>query len=163
MAEKAHVSDIERLEQFRSSLVVFLERAGTVLNEVSDEVKRTRIWLQSEQKLRIAHEIRRKEKELETIEQALFSARLSNLRETKSGHQMQINKKRREIRELESKLRAVKAWLQNFDSKVETEARKVDKLRSMLDHDMAGAVQFLTETSKNLRAYAEGGDSVGGG
>ncbi len=160
MSEKAHVSNIERLEQFRSALVVFLEKASALLNEVNDEVKRTRIWLQTEQKMKITHEIKRKEKELEMIELELFSARLSNLRETKTGHQMMVNKKRREIRELENTMRAVAAWLRNFDSRVETESRKVDKLRAVLDHDMAAAVQFLAETSKNLRAYASGGDSL---
>ena len=124
MAEKAHVTNLEALEQFRSSLVVFIEKASVILEEASEEVKRTRIWLQSEQKLRLTHEMKRKQKELESAEQELFTARLSNLQQTKTGHQMVVNKKRREIRDLETKMRAVSAWLRNFDSKVEMEARK---------------------------------------
>ena len=156
MAEKANVSDIERLERFRSSLIVFLEKSGAILNEVHDEVKRTRIWLQSEQKLRLNHEMKRKIKELEMIEQELFSARISKLKETKTGHKMRVNKKRREIRDLENTMRAVSAWLRNFDSKVEIEARKVEKLRSMLDSEMGNAVIYLAEAVKSLKAYTDG-------
>jgi len=159
LADQAHVSDIERLERFRSSLRVFLEKAGLILNEVGDEVKRTRIWLQSEQKLRLTGEMGRKRKELETMEQELFSARLSNLREGKTGFQKRINQKRREIRELEGKMRAVSAWLRNFDSKVETELRKVDRLRLLFDTEMVGALQYLAEASQNLRSYSAGGDA----
>jgi len=159
LADKAHVSNIERMEQFRSSLLVFIEKASAILSEVSEEVKRVRIWLQSEQKLQITHEMKRKGKELEMVQQELFSARLSNLRETKTGHQMRVNKIRREIRDLENIMRAISAWLRNFDGKVELEARKVDKLRAILDHEMVNALQYLSESVTNLKAYASG-DSV---
>lgn len=152
---EANVTNIEALERFRSSLVLFLERAGFVLDEVSEEVKRTRIWLQTEQSMKLGHEMKRRQRELEQLEQEMFTARLSDLAQKKTGMQMQINKKRREIRELEEKIRAVKAWLRNFDSVVETEARKAEKLRQQIDIDMARAVTFLTESVKQLRAYSD--------
>ena len=152
---EANVTNIEALERFRSSLVLFLERAGFVLDEVSEEVKRTRIWLQTEQSMKLGHEMKRRQRELEQLEQEMFTARLSDLAQKKTGMQMQINKKRREIRELEEKIRAVKGWLRNFDSVVETEARKAEKLRQQIDIDMARAVTFLTESVKQLRAYSD--------
>lgn len=154
----AHVTNLEALGRFRSSLVLFLERANLVLDEVGEEVKRTRIWLQAEQRLKIAQEMKRRERELEMLEQELFSARLSDLAQKKSGAQMQVNKKRRELRELEDIQRKVAAWLRNFDSTVETEAKKVEKLRHLLDTDMAKAVSFLTEAIRQLDAYASGGE-----
>lgn len=152
---EANVTNIEALERFRSSLVLFLERAGFVLDEVSEEVKRTRIWLQTEQAMTLGHEMKRRQRELEQLEQEMFTARLSDLAQKKTGMQMQINKKRREIMELEEKIRAVKGWLRNFDSVVETEARKAEKLRQQIDIEMARAVTFLTESVKQLRAYSE--------
>lgn len=152
---EANVTNIEALERFRSSLVLFLERAGFVLDEVSEEVKRTRIWLQTEQSMKLGHEMKRRQRELEQLEQEMFTARLSDLAQKKTGMQMQINKKRREILELEGKIRAVKGWLRNFDSVVETEARKAEKLRQQIDIDMARAVTFLTESVKQLRAYSD--------
>lgn len=155
---EAHVSSIEALERFRSSLVLFLERAGHVLDEVGEEVKRTRVWLQTEQRLRIAQEMKRRERELELLEQELFTARLSDLAQKKSGIQMQVNQKRRDLRDLENRLRALNGWLRNFDSVVETEARKVEKLRQNLDIDMVRAVAFLAEAARQLNAYASGGE-----
>jgi chromosome segregation ATPase len=152
---EANVTNIEALERFRSSLVLFLERAGFVLDEVSEEVKRTRIWLQTEQSMKLGHEMKRRQRELEQLEQEMFTARLSDLAQKKTGMQMQINKKRREILELEGKIRAVKGWLRNFDSVVETEARKAEKLRQQIDIEMARAVTSLTESVKQLRAYSE--------
>ena len=162
MAEKAHVTDVETLERFRTSLMLFIEKASSSLDEVSEEVKRTRIWLQSEQKLNLDREMWRKKKDLEQLEAEYFSARLSKMAQKKTGIQMMMNKKRREIRELEDKMRAVSAWLRHYDSKVEVEARKVDKLRSMMDSEMGRAVQFLNEAAKNLHEYSsntEGGNS----
>lgn len=152
---EANVTNIEALERFRSSLVLFLERVGFVLDEVSEEVKRARIWLQTEQKLKLGHEMKRRERELEMLEQEMFTARLSDLAQKKTGLQMVINKKRREIREVEGKVRAVNGWLRNFDSTVETEARKADKLRQQIDIEMARAVTFLTESVRQLKAYAD--------
>lgn len=152
----AHVTSLEALERFRSSLVLFLERANLVLDEVSEETKRTRIWLQTEQRLKLAQETKRRERELERLEQELFSARLSDLAQKKTGAQMLVNRKRRELRELEETRRRAEAWLRNYDSTVEPEARKVEKLRHHLDTDMARAVAFLTEAVRQLDAYASG-------
>lgn len=153
MGEKAHVTSVEMLDRFRTSLVLFLERAGLILDEVGDEVKRTRIWLQTDQKLRLTQELRKRNRDLEMLEQALFTARLSNLQNAKTGQQMQINRKRREIRELETKMRAVSVWLRDFDSKVETEAMKVEKLRHLIDSDMRRALTFLSEAIRLLEDY----------
>lgn len=154
MAGNANVANIEALDRFRSCLVLYLERVNSILDEVSEEVKRTRIWLQTEQKLKLGHDRKRRERELEHLEQEMFTARLSNLGTAKTGAQMQINKKRRELRELEDTLRALAAWTRNFDSTVETEARKVEKLRYFLDGEMKHAVTFLSETVRLLDEYS---------
>lgn len=154
----AHVTRLEALERFRSSLVLFVERARGVLDEVSEEVKRTRIWLQSEQRLRLEQEGKRRRRELEQLEQELFSARLSDLAQKKSGVQMQVNRKRREMRELEETARRLASWLRNYDSTVEPEARKVEKLRHQLDTDTVRGIALLTESIRLLEAYTAGGD-----
>ena len=154
----AHVTNLEALERFRASLILFIERANHVLDEVSEEVKRTQIWLQTDQRLRLGQEMKRRQRELEMLEQELFTARLSDLAQKKTGVQMQVNQKRREMREIEDTLRKIAAWLRNFDSTVETEARKVEKLRHHLDSDMTRAVSFLNESIRQLGAYASGGE-----
>lgn len=153
MSDKAHITHVEALDRFRSRLVLFVERATMVLDEVNEEVKRTRIWLQTEQKLKLQSELKRKNREMEMLQQELFTARLSPLRTTATGQQLRINRMRRELRELETTLRALVVWSRQFDSTVETEARKVEKLRQLLDHDMVRAIQHLSESSRLLREY----------
>jgi hypothetical protein len=154
----AHVTNLESLERFRSSLVLFLERANLILDEVGEEVKRTRIWLQTEQRLKLALEMKRIHRELEMLEAELFSARLSDLAQKKTGVQMLVNQKRRETRELEETQRKVAGWLRGYDSIVETEANKVEKLRHHLDTDMVRAVTYLKEAILQLNAYSSGGE-----
>jgi hypothetical protein len=154
----AHVTNLESLERFRSSLVLFLERANLILDEVGEEVKRTRIWLQTEQRLKLALEMKRIHRELEMLEAELFSARLSDLAQKKTGVQMLVNQKRRETRELEETQRKVGGWLRGYDSIVETEAKKVEKLRHHLDTDMVRAVTYLKEAILQLNAYSSGGE-----
>lgn len=154
MADKANVTNVEALDRFRTSLMLYMEKASASLNEVGEEVKRTRDWLQNEQRLNLDREMKRKKKDLEMIEAEYFSARLSDLAQKKTGIQMQIRKKKQEIRELEDKMRAVQAWTRHFDSKVVVEARKVEKLQGYIDNDMARAVQFLNEAAKALHDYS---------
>ncbi len=154
----AHITNLESLERFRSSLVLFLERANLILDEVGEEVKRTRIWLQTEQRLKLALEMKRIHRELEMLEAELFSARLSDLAQKKTGVQMLVNQKRRETRELEETQRKVGGWLRGYDSIVETEAKKVEKLRHHLDTDMVRAVTYLKEAILQLNAYSSGGE-----
>ncbi len=154
----AHVTNLESLERFRSSLVLFLERANLILDEVGEEVKRTRIWLQTEQRPKLALEMKRIHRELEMLEAELFSARLSDLAQKKTGVQMLVNQKRRETRELEETQRKVAGWLRGYDSIVETEAKKVEKLRHHLDTDMVRAVTYLKEAILQLNAYSSGGE-----
>ena len=154
----AHITNLESLERFRSSLVLFLERANLILDEVGEEVKRTRIWLQTEQRLKLALEMKRIHRELEMLEAELFSARLSDLAQKKTGLQMLVNQKRRETRELEETQRKVAGWLRGYDSIVETEAKKVEKLRHHLDTDMVRAVTYLKEAILQLNAYSSGGE-----
>lgn len=154
----ANVTSLEAIARFRASLVLFLERAALVIDETGEEVKRTRGWLQSEQRIKLQQLRKRHERELERLEQELFSARLSDLAQKKTGAQMLVNRKRRELRDLEETERKIVAWSRNFDSTVEPEARKVEKLRHFIDTDMARAVSFLAEAIRQLDAYATDGN-----
>lgn len=156
LADRANISDIEALEEFRAVLVLFSERLGAVINEVSEEVKRTRIWLETEQKMALQQAMKRHQRDMQQLEAEMFTARLSKLKQAKTGQQMLINSKRRHMRELEETMRKLAGWQRNFDTVVEIEARKVDKLRHFIDIDMKKANTFLTESVKQLSAYASG-------
>lgn len=163
MSAKAHIFDLEALQRLRSALILYLERTNGVLDEVGEEVKRTRSWLQSEQPLRLGQAMKRKQRELELLEQELFTARLSGLREAKSGLQLKVARKRREIAGIEEAMRRAAKWARDFDPVVGLEARKVEKLRSLLDIEGGRGVRRLGESIRLLADYASSRPSSGEG
>jgi len=155
MPERARVSSLEVIESFRAKLIVYREKAARALDEVSDEVRRTREWLENERQNFWQNEIRRLTREAERRQQELFSAQLSGLLEASVLQQAAVQKARHAIRGAEEKLQRVKQWQRQFDHRVEPPARQVEKLRHTLSHDLGLAVAWLNEMTKTLSAYAE--------
>lgn len=155
MPERAKVTSLEALEDFRAKLIIYRDKASRVLDEVSDDVTRTRLWLENERPTYWQTQIRRLTRDLETAQQELFSAQLSGLRDASYAQQAAVQKIRHSIRDAEDKSKTVKQWQRQFDTRVESPARQVEKLRHFLGHDIARAIAYLNEVIKNLAAYAE--------
>lgn len=155
MPDHAKVTSLEAIESFRAKLIVFREKAGRVLDEINDEVTRTRLWLQQD---RIAHcesLIRRCQRELEQRQQELFTARVSVMDDPVDVKQAVVRRARQALRDAEDKLKLVRQWNRAFDQRVETPARQVEKLRHVVGKDLGMAVAYLGEVSKTISAYAE--------
>jgi hypothetical protein len=155
MPERANVTSVEAIEDFRAKLIVYRDKAARVLDEVSDDVTRARLWLESDRPVFWQNQIRQRTRELEQHQQELFSAQLSGLRDASYAQQAAVQKSRRAIRDAEDKVKLVKQWQRQFDHRVESPARQVEKLRHLLGHDLGLAVAWLTELTKTLAAYAE--------
>ena len=155
MAERAQVSSIDALEAFRSNLVIYVSKARPALEEVSAEVVRTRSWLETEKRTYWENQVRRRRKELEAAQEALFSARISNLRKESAAEQLAFHRARRAVDEAEDKLHIVKKWTREYDSRVQPLLKQMEKLHTLLSHDLTLAVAYLTEALNLLAAYAE--------
>jgi len=155
MANQANVSSTDALETFRASLIIFRGKARKSVDEVAEEVSRTRMWLQNDQKSLWEGEFRRRTKALQQAEQELASARLTTHNESAlASRQAQVAKSRRAITEAEDKLRRIKGWNQNFDSRADPLAKRLEGLRQYLDTDIPKAIGFLANATKILDAYA---------
>jgi hypothetical protein len=155
MPESAKVTSLEAIESFRARLIIYRDKAARVLDEVSDEVTRARIWLETDRPVFWQNQIRRLTRELEQAQQELFSAQLSGLRDASYAQQANVQKTRRAIAGAEERLKLVKQWQRQFDQRVESPARQVEKLRHLLGHDLGLAVAWLNEMTKTLSAYAD--------
>ncbi len=155
MAQQAHITSVDALESFRSSLIVYVSKARPTLEEVSAEVVRTRLWLQNEQRTKWESEVRRRAKLLEQAQAALFSARISNLRKETSAEQLAFHRAKRSLDEAEGKLRTLKQWNREFDQRVEPLVKQTEKLHTVLANDMVKAIAYLGEAIKTLAAYSE--------
>ena len=154
MPERAHVTSLDALEAFRSSLIIYLTKARPTLDEVSSDLLRIRVWLQDDQRTYWEQQVRRRARVLEQAEQALFGARLANLRETTDAEQVAVQRARRALQEAEEKLKRVKHWSREFDSRIEPLGRQLETLRNVLAIDMPNAVAFLAQAIRTLSDYA---------
>ena len=155
MPQKAHITSVEALEMFRSQLIVYVSKARPTLEEVSAEVVRIRQWLENEQRVHWESQVRRRAKELEQAQAALFSARLSNLREETAAEQMAFHRAQRALEEAEGKLRTLKNWNREFENRSDPLVKQTEKLHTVLSNDMVQAVAYLTEAINTLAAYQE--------
>jgi len=154
MPEKAHVSSIEALEAFRTTLILYLSKARPTLDEISAEVMRTRTWLENDQRTHWEHEVQRRRRALQEAQQALFSARLSTFRDESSAEQMAVHRTKRACDAAEEKLKIVKKWDRDFDGRVEPLVKQTEKLHTVLANDMIQALAYLAQAIRTLSDYA---------
>ena len=155
MPEKAQVTSIEALESFRSTLIVYLANALRVLDEISGDVQRTRLWIEDDRLGHWQNEVRRRTRKLQEKQHELFSARLSNLRDATQAEHMAVLKAKRALNEAQAKLELVKKWNRYYDNRAQPLAKEVDKLRDVLVVHMGKAVAYLTQTIRTLGDYAD--------
>src|SRR5258707_2447270 len=105
MAEQARITSIDALESFRASLINYLTTAHQHLDGVSDDVRRVRGWVQTDQRMHWQGELRRRLRALELAEQELFSAKLSGLRDNLTTPELAVRKSKAAVAEAEEKLR----------------------------------------------------------
>ncbi len=155
MSTQAKVTSIDALDAFRAALVIFVTKARTAVDNVRDKVKRTRNWLQHDQRMHWEGEIRRRQRKLDQAKQELYSARLTKMTETITMREAVVRKTKAAVDEAELKLRNVKKWNQNFDAAADPLMKKLDGFKEFLDHEMPDAITFLYRASEILTAYAD--------
>lgn len=156
MAGQAKITSLDALEMFRAHLLVFLTKAGRALDAAADEVRRTREWLQREQRTRWEAEIRVRSRKLAQAEQELFSVKLSGHREALANRQLLVQRARAAVEEAQDKLRAVKQWNVRFDSVATPIVERLGDLRQFVQLDLPNAAALLANLQKTLEAYADG-------
>lgn len=157
MADQVKVTEVDVLEMFRASLIVFMSKAHSCVSEVSDDVKRTQAWVQTVQRHHWEREVKGRRKKMDDAQQEYFGARLTGQEETIMRHQRAVRAARAAVEEAETKLKNVKAWERNYESVVGPVAKRMDGLRHTLDFDLPKALHYLSQAQKTLEAYAERG------
>lgn len=153
MAE-AHVTSVDAIEGFRTSLIAYLSKARPVLEDACDEMLRLREWIERDRRLHWEKELKRRRKVFEAAEQALFGARLGTFRDTTGGEQAAVMRARRAVNEAEEKLRAIKKWSLDFDNRVQPLVKELENLRTLFANDVPRAILTLSQIVKTLDAYA---------
>jgi hypothetical protein len=153
MPEQAHVTSIDAIEVFRAELIAYLSKTRPIVEDACDDVSRTREWLENDRRVYWENQARRRERILEDAQQALFSAKLSNLRDVRTAEQMAVLKARRLVEEAHGKLRKIRKWTREFDNKMQPLLKELEHLRSLLASDLPKAAVHLAQVIKTLEAY----------
>ena len=160
MAAQAQVSSVEALEAFRSDVIVFITQMQPVIDEISGEVTRLRLWLQNDQRSHWDMELRKRRRKLEETQSELFSARLSSTQDSTILPQMAVQKAKRAVDEAEQKIVTLKKWDRELEKVVEPQLKQVEQLRGFLSADMGKAVIELADIIRKLEAYTKMGSAA---
>jgi hypothetical protein len=155
MAEQAQVSSIDAIEAFRSNLIVFLTKARPTLEEVCNEVMRTKVWLQNDQRNFWDNQLRLRRRELERAQAELFSAKLSKLQQATGVQEMAFHRAQRAVREAEEKLVVLKKWSRELEHLSAPMLKLVEQLHGFMTTDMVRAGAYLAQAVQTLEAYAD--------
>jgi hypothetical protein len=159
--QQAKVTSVDAIEQFRSSLILFLTKARPTLEEIISEVTRTRSWLQNDQRVYWERQMKTRGRDLEHAQAELFSARLSLIQQASAAQQLAVHRAQAAIREADEKLRVIRKWERELDNRSDPMVKEIEQLHGFLTTDMSRAVSYLNEIIKALQAYAELSPSSG--
>lgn len=157
MADRAHVSSSEAIDRFRSSLVNYIVKMRPLLEDACDEAFRTREWLQTDRRMHWENELRRRHRALEEAKAALFSAKLSNLRDARAAEVMAVERAKRARTEAEEKLRKIKGWSGEFEQRSQVLVKDLEHVRSLMANEMPKAVAHLVQIIRRVDEYVRVG------
>ncbi len=157
MADRAHVSSSEAIDRFRSSMVTYIIKMRPLLEDACDEVFRTRDWLENDRRVHWENQLRRRHRILEEARAALFSAKISNLRDARAVEVMAVERAKRSMTEAEEKLRKIKAWSSEFEHRSQVLVKDLEHVRSLMANELPKAVAHLVQIIRRIDEYVRVG------
>lgn len=156
MKPGAHLTSSESLDHFRAALAEFITDASRALDSYTDDVRRTKLWLENDRLPHWERELRRRLRHRERAEQELFQARLSSAKRDLSLQQMQLRHAAEAVRQAEEKIRAIKRWQRDFDPKIAPLLRPIERLRDFVGRNLPQGLLSLRQAADSLEAYHAG-------
>lgn len=155
MADRAQVTSVEAVESFRSALIIYLSKARPALEEMSNEVMRSKQWLQNDQRRKWEGEMKARGKKLERAKAEMFSVSMSKFQEVGAAQQLALHRAKEAHEEAQKKIALLKKWDHELDNRAEPLIKQVDQFLSFVSTELPRAIAYLTQAIKALEAYAE--------
>lgn len=154
MSTGAKVRSIEALEAFRSTLLLYLARGSAALDDVTQDIVRVRIWLETDRRVHWQREIRRRRALAAQAEQELTTARLWGDPAAITDRKRALARARETLREAEEALERVRRWLQRYPTEIEARGALPRRLQHVFATETSRAVSFLENAAAILSDYA---------
>lgn len=155
MADRAKITSADALEDFRASLLVYLSKVRPALEEMSEEARQTRAWIEYDRLPFWLAEARRRKRALEDARQELFSAELRNKGESKAFQKMAVERALHAFRETEEKLVVIRRWIREFENLSAPLVKQIDQVHWMVSTDLKQATVYLGRVVEAVEAYAQ--------
>lgn len=154
MSQGAKVASSEAIESFRAALIVYVSKTRPLVEDASDEVSRTREWLQHDRRIHWENLVRRRTRQLEEAQQELFSVSLSHLGATRMSQLAAVQKAKNALQEAQEKLKLIQRWVREFDNRAGPIVKQLEQLLTVLAHDMPKGAAYLSQMVQKVDAYA---------
>jgi hypothetical protein len=155
MSERAEVTAISAISDFRAALLVYISKVRPLLDDSADEVLRMREWLRVTQRMYWENQMKMCTRALTEAQQALFSAELAKLRAPSTAEAQAVQKARRAMSMAEEKLRTVKRMSSSFEKEAVPRLKQIENLRTVVANDLLEGVYFLERIVASLERYSE--------
>jgi hypothetical protein len=155
MSDRAEVTSISAISDFRAALLVYISKVRPLLDDSADEVLRMREWLRVTQRIHWENQVQSLTRALADAQQALFSAELAKLRSPSTAESQAVQKARRALAAAEEKLRTVKRLASSFEKEAVPRLKQIENLRSIVATDLTEGVRFLERIIESLERYSE--------
>jgi hypothetical protein len=164
MAKSARIDSPDLIKDFRNRFIVFDSECKRALDGIRSDVTRTVAWLKSEQTSYWKQQYRKREEMLRRAKEAYRQARFGNDRSC-IDEQKAVKKAERMRDEAEQKIRLVRKWIQQIESKSGPMLGPCMRLSSQLADLAPKGVARLDTMIDSLDAYFRtvAGDGGGGG
>lgn len=155
MAVQAQVTSVDAIEAFRNALIIYLSKVKPAVEQVTAEMMRTRVWVQTTQRQHWENQLRLRKRKLEEAKSALFNARISQFQQSTLLESMAVQRAQKAVDEAEGKLAMLKKWSRDIESRADPLTKQIEQFHGYLLTDLAEAVTLLAQIVKTLDAYAE--------
>jgi chromosome segregation ATPase len=160
MGTQARVTATDAFEGLRLNLIAFVAKARRSVEDADNDVRRTRNWLQHDQRVHWEEEVRRRTKAVDQAQQELRSTQFTSAHAAALiPRQKALEKAKQELSEAQAKLTRVKKWNQTFDYTAEPILKRLEEIRDFIEGDLPHAVTYLSTVQLIL---AEEGGVVAG-
>lgn len=153
----ARVGSVDAIRQFRAALIKFAESGNVALTSADTDVERTLSWLEREQTVYWANQVRKRHEFVQRCEDAVRQKRLFkgfDGREQSAVDEMKaLSNARRMREEAEQKVLAVKRAIQTLQKEAQLYKGRVQKLSTTLQQDIPNAVRMLDAMVGQLEGY----------
>jgi hypothetical protein len=153
----ARVESIDAIRQFRVALIKFAESGNVALTSADSDIDRTLSWLEREQTVYWANQVRKRHEMVQRCEDAVRQKRIFkgfDGREQSAVDELKaLSNARRMREEAEQKVIAVKKAIQVLQKEAQMYRGRVQNLATTLQQDIPNAVRMLDAMAMQLDNY----------